>query len=458
MKNHTNHIMTQVDLTHFFPWTFILHLARSLLTFNVINAMLKPKKSLALTFFGFVGVTMLYSYLSLELIDYSVNIMEYLAVIGYYVTVFLLAFFMYGGKTSRKTFSVFISFAAYFVSVMLFTMLEGLFYGFDLGSVSYSTVTVTDVFTQSIFMFSFSFVFAALLKYLTNRKKTRSTESKLFLIYLFPVTHIINVLILFMAFKIYNINRTEFDAVALDMGVFGFISFILCFAIDILIIFAIDYIEKVQEENLKYEKALMQNQIDYNRIRQLKEEKTAISKIRHDFTGIISTAAGFIELGNYEKALSILTNAGSDIFESNEKFCHNELINIILQLKKNTAKQADTELSFDITESSKLNIEDYDTCRLLNNLIDNSINAAQLTSEKKSFVSIAIDRDKVVVKTKNRFNSTAKRPKRDESKHGFGTKIIKDIAKKYGGKYSVEISGDDYVTVTTLRNCGLYAN
>ena len=401
---------------------------------------------------------MLYSYLSLELIDYSVNIMEYLAVIGYYVTVFLLAFFMYGGKTSRKTFSVFISFAAYFVSVMLFTMLEGLFYGFDLGSVSYSTVTVTDVFTQSIFMFSFSFVFAALLKYLTNRKKTRSTESKLFLIYLFPVTHIINVLILFMAFKIYNINRTEFDAVALDMGVFGFISFILCFAIDILIIFAIDYIEKVQEENLKYEKALMQNQIDYNRIRQLKEEKTAISKIRHDFTGIISTAAGFIELGNYEKALSILTNAGSDIFGSNEKFCHNELINIILQLKKNTAKQADTELSFDITESSKLNIDDYDTCRLLNNLIDNSINAAQLTSEKKSFVSIAIDRDKVVVKTKNRFNSTAKRPKRDESKHGFGTKIIKDIAKKYGGKYSVEISGDDYVTVTTLRNCGLYAN
>lgn len=401
---------------------------------------------------------MLYSYLSLELIDYTVNIMEYLAVIGYYVTVFLLAFFMYGGKTSRKTFSVFISFAAYFVSVMLFTMIEGLFYGFDLGSVSYSTVTITDVFAQSIFMFSFSFVFAALLKYLSNRKKTRATESKLFLIYLFPATHIINVLILFMAFKIYNINRTEFDTVALDMGVFGFISFILCFAIDILIIFAIDYIEKVQEENLKYEKALMQNQIDYNRIQQLKEEKTAISKIRHDFTGIISTAAGFIELGNYEKALSILTNAGSDVFGSNEKFCHNELINIILQLKKNTAKQADTELSFDITESSKLNIDDYDICRLLNNLIDNSINAAQLTSERKSFVLIVIDRDEVEVKTKNKFNSTAKRPKRDESKHGFGTKIIKDIAKKYGGKYSVEISGDDYVTVTTLKNYGLSVN
>ncbi len=401
---------------------------------------------------------MLYSYLSLELIDYTVNIMEYLAVIGYYVTVFLLAFFMYEGKTSRKTFSVFISFAAYFVSVMLFTMIEGLFYGFDLGSVSYNTVTITDVFAQSIFMFSFSFVFAALLKYLSNRKKTRATESKLFLIYLFPATHIINVLILFMAFKIYNINRTEFDTVALDMGVFGFISFILCFAIDILIIFAIDYIEKVQEENLKYEKALMQNQIDYNRIQQLKEEKTAISKIRHDFTGIISTAAGFIELGNYEKALSILTNAGSDIFGSNEKFCHNELINIILQLKKNTAKQADTELSFDITESSKFNIDDYDICRLLNNLIDNSINAAQLTNERKSLVSIVIDRDEVEVKTKNKFNNTEKKPKRDESKHGFGTKIIKDIAKKYGGKYSVEISGDEYVTVTTLKNYGLSVN
>ena len=450
--------MIQVDLTHFFPWTFILHLARSLLAFNIVTAMLKPKKNLVLTFFSFVGITMLYSYLSLELIDYSINIMEYLAIIGYYLVIFLTVFFMYEGKTSKKIFSVFISFAAYFVSVMLFTMIEGLFYGFDLGSVSYSVVTLVDVSAQSIFMFSFSFVFASLLKYLNNRKKTESTDSKLFLIYLFPASHIINVLILFMAFKLYNINRTEFDTVALDMGVFGFISFILCFVIDILIIFAIDYIEKVQEENLKYEKTLMQNQIDYNRIQQLKEEKTAISKIRHDFTGIISTAAGFIELGNYEKALSILTNAGSDVFGSNEKFCHNELINIILQLKKNAAKQADTELSFDITESSKLNIDDYDTCRLLNNLIDNSINAAQLTSEKKSFISIAIDRDKVIIKTKNRFNSTAKRPKHDESKHGFGTKIIKDIAKKYGGKYSVEINGDNYITVTTLKNYGLSVN
>lgn len=96
--------MTQVDLTQFFPWTFILHLARSLLTFNVITAMLKPKKSLALTFFGFVGVTMLYSYLSLELIDYTVNIMEYLAVIGYYVTVFLLAFLCTGAKRAGKHF------------------------------------------------------------------------------------------------------------------------------------------------------------------------------------------------------------------------------------------------------------------------------------------------------------------------------------------------------------------
>lgn len=341
---------------------------------------------------------------------------------------------------------------------MLFTMIDGLFSGFDLGSVSYSVVTLVDVSAQSIFMFSFSFVFASLLKYLTNRKKTESTKSKLFLIYLFPASHIINVLILFMAFKLYNINRTEFDTVALDMGVFGFISFILCFVIDILIIFAIDYIEKVQEENLKYEKTLMQNQIDYNRIQQLKEEKTAISKIRHDFTGIISTAAGFIELGNYEKALSILTNAGSDVFGSNEKFCHNELINIILQLKKNAARQADTELSFDITESSKLNIDDYDTCRLLNNLIDNSINAAQYTKVKKSFVSIVIDQEKVVLRTENKFDSTAKRPKRDESKHGFGTKIIKDIAKKYGGKYSVEINGDNYITVTTLKNYGLSVN
>lgn len=325
--------MPQVDLTQFFPWTFILHLARSLLAFNIINSMLKSKKSLPVTFFSFVGITMLYSYLSLVLGNYAVNIVEYIAVIGYYAVMFLITVFMYEGKTSKKLFTIFISLAAYFTTVMLFTMLKGLFYGFDLGSVAYSTVPLSDVLTQSLFIFSFSFVFAALFKYITTRRETRYGKSKLFLIYLFPATHIINVMILFMAFKLYGINNTQFDAVALDVGVFGFISFISCFLIDILIIFAINYIEKIQDENLKYEKAVMQNQIDYDRIRQIREEKTAISKIRHDFSGIISTAIGFIELGKYDKALSILSNAGTDVYGTSEKYCFNELINIIVHLK-----------------------------------------------------------------------------------------------------------------------------
>ncbi len=444
--------MSQVDLTQFFPWTFILHLARSLLSFNIINSMLKSKNSLPVSFFSFVGITMLYSYLSLILGNYAVNIVEYIAVIGYYAVMFLITVFMYEGKTSKKLFTIFISLAAYFVTVMLFTMVKGMFYGFDLGSVSYSTVPLSDVLTQSLFIFSFSFVFAALFRFLTSRKENQYGKSKLFLIYLFPATHIINVMILFMAFKLYDINSTEFDEVALDVGVFGFISFISCFLIDILIIFAIDYIEKIQDENLKYEKAVMQNRIDYNRIRQIQEEKTEISKIRHDFSGIISTAIGFIELKKYDKALSILSNAGTDVYGTSEKYCFNELINIIIQQKTTSAKQSDTDIRFDIKENSKLNIDDYDICRLLNNLIDNSINAAKLTQENKSFVLIDIEKDEVVIRTENKFDKTVKKPKRNDGKHGFGTKIIRDIAKKYGGKYSVEISGDNYVTVTMLKN------
>ena len=444
--------MPQVDLTQFFPWTFILHLARSLLSFNIINSMLKPKKNLPVTFFSFVGITMIYSYLSLIVGNYAVNIVEYIAVFGYYAVIFLITVFMYEGKKSKKLFTMFISLAAYFVTVMLFTMVKGIFYGFDLGSVAYSTVPLSDVLTQSLFIFSFSFVFAALFRFITSRKETQYGKSKLFLIYLFPATHIINVLILFMAFKLYDINSAQFDAVALDVGVFGFISFISCFLIDILIVFAIDYIEKIQDENLKYEKALMQNQIDYDRIRQIQEEKTAINKIRHDFSGIISTAVGFIELKKYDKALSILSNAGTDVFGTSEKYCFNELINIIVQLKTNSAKQSDTDIRFDINENGRLNIDDYDICRLLNNLVDNSISAAKLTEENRSFVYIDIEKDEVVIRTENKFDKTVKKPKQKDPKHGFGTKIIRDIAKKYGGKYSVEISDDNYVTVTAMKN------
>lgn len=118
----------------------------------------------------------------------------------------------------------------------------------------------------------------------------------------------------------------------------------------------------------------------------------------------------------------------------------------------NSAKQSSTDIKFDIKENGRLNIDDYDICRLLNNLVDNSINAAKLTQENKSFVSIDIERDEVVIRTENKFDKAAKKPKQNDGKHGFGTKIIRDIVKKYGGKYSVEILGDDYVTVTTMKN------
>ena len=47
--------MIVVNMTEFFPWAFILHLARALIVFNIVHTMLKDKYNTVVTFLSVVG-------------------------------------------------------------------------------------------------------------------------------------------------------------------------------------------------------------------------------------------------------------------------------------------------------------------------------------------------------------------------------------------------------------------
>ncbi len=46
--------MTIVDLTQFFPFTFIMHLTRALVVFNICHTILKNKYNTLVTFFSII--------------------------------------------------------------------------------------------------------------------------------------------------------------------------------------------------------------------------------------------------------------------------------------------------------------------------------------------------------------------------------------------------------------------
>lgn len=445
--------METVNLANFFSWTALLHTIRAVVTFNITNATLKSKYNPYITFFIMTGTCVSYSALFLG-ITTAQN--EVLIMTFYYVVAFIAICFLYNGTIFAKLFTTIFSLSAYLISSFCATVLLKLFFNFGISNGVLTTMPFPEYLCTCLFVFSFSFLFVAIINFV--KSKTNSSlkyKAKYSFYYLFPLTHIFSSVLIYQAIKI--ATPEGFSQMAkkdpfLENGIVLLIS--ICLIFDLFIIFIVDRQSKTEEKNIQNEKELLKSELDYNQMQLLKKEKSEFSKVKHDLINLLTTATGFIEMGKTEKALEIIRKTSSSFSEiSGVPLCANETLNTILYIKQEKAEEMGVTLKTDVNENAFLKPDDYDLCRLLHNIIDNSINASSALSENKvSEITIEIDEDFLSITSKNPYPKTTKRTKERNEDHGHGINIIKDIAKKYSGTYFAEKNGGMYITVTKLRN------
>lgn len=219
--------------------------------------------------------------------------------------------------------------------------------------------------------------------------------------------------------------------------------------------FVIEYFEKIHQQNIIGEREILRNKMDYNQMMMLKDEKQRYRKIKHDFANITATAAGLIEIGKPEKALRVLTKTNDDITKISQfSICSNDAVNTTIYLKKQEAEKLGVKLNAEIDESYPIMADDYDICRILFNIADNSVAAAaKLEKNRTADIKIEVTQDEIIFESKNgkpRSHENKLQNKADE--HGYGIKIIGEIAAKYGGKYEHKIENGIYYTKTALKN------
>lgn len=445
--------MTVVNLYDFFPYTWILHFVRAFVFFNVTHTVLKNKYNTFVTFFSIMISGMLYSYFSLLLANGN---NEIFIMVFYYVFLFGVIALTTKGNLFSKLFVTVFGLAAYLCSTLSYEMIKSILNGFAIRTGLNSKVFLADLLADTLFVFSGSFIFTFIIKLIKQKTKhSFSYKSKLSFLFLFPVTHIFSAFITYTPFLANTKEIKEYYDCNPTMDIFIILFSVICMIIDISIIFIIDYMEKVEETNIENERKLIKNQLDYQQMMLLKDEKKEFRKIKHDFVNILTTAKGFIEIGKPEKALSILTNTNDDLLGlAGFSICSNETINTIIYIKQQQAKSNDIQFASEISENYSVMIDDYDLCRLLNNIIDNSLNAVYpLKNNKVCKLYIDINQDKIVIKSENGFadvKQTEKKKKSDE--HGNGINIIKEIAKKYGGGYRSKHFDQVWYTETFLDN------
>ena len=171
------------------------------------------------------------------------------------------------------------------------------------------------------------------------------------------------------------------------------------------------------------------------------KNREELMKIRHDLKNQLSYTSVLLQEGKYEEADQYIKG----LVEQKEEYlysfsCSNLVISGIVNLELTKSKIADKKIKFKVVVPPKLPFEDSDLLSLITNIVDNSIeNFLPVNDKDEINVSIVTQQDYLRITAfnsidqKNIKGKPSLRTTKRNRGHGYGTKIIKNIAKKYEG-------------------------
>ena len=171
------------------------------------------------------------------------------------------------------------------------------------------------------------------------------------------------------------------------------------------------------------------------------KNREELMKIRHDLRNQLSYTQALLNDGKYEEANKYIQSLVNQKEEYLYSFsCSNLVISGIVNLELTKAKIANKKIRFKVVVPPKLPFEDSDLLSLITNIVDNSIENFVPTNEEDCInVSIVTQQDYLRITSFNSVKQDAvkdkpslKTTKRGKA-HGYGTKIVKNITKKYEG-------------------------
>jgi multisubunit Na+/H+ antiporter MnhG subunit len=443
-----------IDLTTLFPYRIILLLSESFAFYNVIHSICKDKIHPLVTWVAILFVRIVTS----QIFFNASTSMQTFGLITFIIGTFIVILFLCSSKFFQKVLAFFFIVITKFISAFAMALLDttvyqGKNYVDVFGTENLNLDFLYMFLTECIVIISISFLASGILK-LFNTRNSKSKNKKLYAYFTFiPFSHIFVILLALVIAPRDFENTPDFG---FAVNFITFLIMVLIMLFDFSFPFVIDHFEKLDKKNTENEKMLLQNKLDYQQMLMLTEEKQEFRKIKHDYANLLATARGFIEIGKPEKALAILQDTNDDLSSlANFSLCSNETINTIVYIKQQKANKLGISLDVKIYENYPVKVNDYDLCRLLNNIIDNSLNAVEkLNDNKLSLIDITVDDDKIIIKSKNKFTSNKPNKSEKSSEHGNGIGIIKEIVKKYTGKYTSRQENDVWYTEATFYNEG----
>ena len=175
-------------------------------------------------------------------------------------------------------------------------------------------------------------------------------------------------------------------------------------------------------------------------------------KVRHEITKVIDMTQYLIENGQQESEFQ----KEGKLYRQDNIYSENAIINHILNRKIEYCNNNGLSIKCMVCGELK-GVSDYDIHIILENLLDNAIEAALKAVNKRISVDIYSDEQAMVIKISNtteenvlKNNPEMNTTKKDNSYHGYGIKNVSELVKKNNGTIEYIQLGVDIVQCRVL--------
>lgn len=187
-----------------------------------------------------------------------------------------------------------------------------------------------------------------------------------------------------------------------------------------------------------------------NSIKDLEELNRTLKSQRHDYLNQMQVVYGLIDMNEYDDAKKYMNSIFKEITKLSKALkTAQPAINALLQAKMQMAEKQKVDMYLDIKTNLKdLEIEPWELCKVLANIIDNAITALQskendreiyvIMEQEEAYYCIQVKNNGPVITEEQKkliFNEGYTTKK--EKGHGMGLYIVSKIVEEAGGKLMV---------------------
>lgn len=367
---------------------------------------------------------------------YQLNI-TYLNIILMFITYVLLLLYLYNISFKTAVFHSLIFMVVMLASEILVMAISSVLYkGFNAFESSPSAYLVM-VPTSKLIYFSLMII---ILKIFAQKENTEPYNKYFWLLFIMPLTSIM-VLVCFR-YIAYQIQLTQ------TMSVLWIISCIGLLFANILVFIIYEYSLKNTKELYEL-KAIQDREEQDKRYFEIIEQSNKDMRIfSHDIKN------HFMQIRNLENIEAVQRYIDS-IYPNVEKFSFtgiskNKMLDLIISKYATLCESKHIQFSVDVKTANLAYVQDSDLSTLMNNLLDNAVEAAEQANE--GFIQVHIFsksniHDGLVIKNSSIVppkaeNGELKTTKHNKEMHGIGTKSIRKTLKKYNAVYGWKYDED----------------